>query len=419
MTAVLVAVLLGLFLLRAAAALLNLRAQPPEPPAAFAAEIDPARHATSLAYTRAKTLAGLLEDAALLAVFLAFWLGGGFAWLHGWSESWGLGPLATGLAVISLLLLAQWLLALPFDLHHTFVTEQRFGFNRTDGRTYALDQVKSLALGALLGLPVLAAILAIFRAVPQAWLWAWLLVSAWSLAVAFLAPSLILPMFNKFKPLEPGALSEGIAALAARCGFPLAGVFVMDGSKRSAKANAFFTGFGRHRRIALFDTLVERHGTGELLAVLAHEIGHFKKRHIWQQIAVSLASTGLMFLLLDLCLHRAPLYAVFGLAVDPQAPPLHFGLVFFLVVFKPVQQLLAVARNALSRRHEFEADAFAAQATGQPADLILALRRLSADNLSNLTPHPLLVWLDYTHPPVLERLVALEKLAAAHSSNSG
>lgn len=406
----LLCILLGMYVLRTTATVLNLRALSPAIPPEFAGTLDPAAYARSQDYSRVKERAGLVEDAATLAAFLVFWLAGGFAWLHGWTAGLGLGPVATGLVAVTVLVVLQWLVGLPFDLHHTFVIEERFGFNRTAPATYVLDQLKAAGLGIVFGLPLLAAILWILREVPNAWLWAWATVAVWSLFLTFIAPSVIMPLFNKFTPLADGPLRSGIDALARRCGFPLAGVSVMDGSKRSSKANAFFTGFGRHRRIALFDTLVERHDTDELLAVLAHEIGHFKKHHIWQQMAGGLAMTFVLFLLLGWVLRLPPLYEAFGLEIDPAHPPVHFGLVFFLVFFRPMQELMSVARYALSRKHEFEADAFASEATGGGRDLAKALRRLSTDSLSNLTPHPLEVWLHHTHPPVVLRLRALAAL---------
>jgi len=409
----LLAVTLGLHALHLAASALNQRALRTDVPPAFRDRIDSAQYSRSQAYTRAKSGFGMVESSLMLAVLLLFWTAGGFAWLNDLTTSWGFGPLVTGLLTLGLLGLARWLLGLPFEIHYTFGIEERFGFNRTTPATFIADQVKSLLLGALLGLPVLALVLWFFLSLSNAWLWAWLAVSAWSLFITFLSPSLIFPLFNKFTPLDDGELKQGVEAMAAKCGFPLGGIFVIDGSRRSSKANAYFSGFGRNRRIALYDTLIARHGTNELLAVLAHEIGHFKLRHIWKQVGIAMVSLGLMFWLLGVCLGWPALYGAFGIETDGGQLPVHLGFVFFSVLYRPVSLLLGIAANALSRRHEFEADAFASATTGQPADLSEALVRLSIDGASNLTPHPLMVWLDYSHPPVVERLAALETTGTA------
>lgn len=409
MIAVLVVIVLGMFLLRATASWLNWRNLIPSLPEEFTGFIDPMDYLRSQDYTRAKILAGMIEESFSLLVFLGFWLAGGFAWLYSWSQSRGLAAVPTGVLVIGLLYLGKWLLDLPFEIHRTFGTEARFGFNRTSPRTFVLDQIKGMLFAAGLGLPVLAGLLAIFARIADAWLWGWLGISAIALLLSFLAPSLILPMFNKFEPMPAGPLRAAIEELANHCGFPLGGLFVMDGSKRSTKANAFFTGFGKNRRIAMFDTLINAHPIDELVAVLAHEIGHFKCRHIWKHMALGFLANGLLFFLLGMALHAPALYDAFGIHVDGDSLPLHFGLVFFFVLYAPISQLLAIIRNAISRKHEYEADAYAAKVTGSPVPLATALRRLSADSLSNLTPHPLTVWLDHTHPPVTARLRALAK----------
>jgi STE24 endopeptidase len=223
------------------------------------------------------------------------------------------------------------------------------------------------------------------------------------LAGTFVAPRWILPWFNKFTPLEEGELSRGIADLARRCGFPLAEISVMDGSQRSSKANAFFTGFGKTKRIALFDTLVKDHPVPELLAILAHEIGHYRKRHLVTGMAAGIAESALMFGLLGFFLRNEGLHAAFGVA----EPSVSMGLILFGLLYTPVGKVTAVGRGMLSRRHEFEADAYAAEVTGRPEDLVAALQRLTKSSLGNVTPHPFHVFLNHTHPPVVERIRAL------------
>jgi STE24 endopeptidase len=232
------------------------------------------------------------------------------------------------------------------------------------------------------------------------------------LALQFVAPMWIMPLFNKFTPLEDGELRRAILDFAGRVRFPLEGLYVMDGSKRSSKSNAFFTGFGKFKRIALFDTLIKKHTVPELVAVLAHEIGHYKRRHIVKGIAVSILHTGLLLFLLSQFLSTKGLYDAFFI----DTPSVHAGLVLFGMLFAPVEFFLALAMNKLSRKHEFEADRYAAETTGAPGDLVSALRGLSVDNLSHLTPHPLYVVLHHSHPPVIERIRALVPQAATSLS---
>lgn len=398
------AIVVILFHLDLVADLLNLSALSPELPRAFRDTFDEERYQRAREYTGETTRFGILERSVFLAVFLVFWLGGGFGWLDGWSRGWGAGPVVTGLIAIGALFLAGQLLALPFEIYDTFVLEARYGFNRTSVPTFLLDRLKGLLLALILGTPLVAALLHVFNRFEHAWLVAWAVVSGVSLLLSYLAPRLILPLFNRFKPLEDGELKTAIHAMAERCRFPLREVSVMDGSKRSTKSNAFFTGFGRNKRIALFDTLIENHSTDELVAVLAHEIGHFKKRHILQQMVIGILHTGLLFFLLDLFLGNRALFAAFAV----EEPSVHFGFIFFGLLFKPINRLLSVLMAVLSRRNEYQADAFAAEVTGRPESLVRALKRLAADNLANLTPHPFYVFMNYSHPPMIARIRALE-----------
>lgn len=391
--------------------LLNLKALSPELPEEFRDTFDAERYARSQEYTRESARFEIIHSIFSLTVTVAFWNFGGFGWLDELSRRLAPGEIPAGLVFLGLLFLGHTLIHLPFSIYDTFVIEERFGFNRTTPKTFVIDQLKGLGLAAVLGLPLAAGILWIFNHVASAWLWAWGLVAAYQLFVMWVAPSWILPLFNRFTPMPDGPLRQAIHAMARRCGFPLAEISIMDGSKRSTKANAFFTGFGRNKRIALYDTLVEEQTQDELVGVLAHEIGHFKLRHILQRLAVSLLQAGALFYLLGLVIDPAgkfsrELFNAFGVTrISPQV-----GLVLFGLLFAPASRLLGIAANAWSRRHEFEADAFAAQHTGLPEALISALKKLSAKNLSNLTPHPLRVFLDHSHPPTLVRIRALRAL---------
>lgn len=412
----LVLALLLLWNLDFVATLLNLGSLKAELPGEFKDVYNAEKYARSQEYTRANSRFTLISSIVSLTVLLVFWFLGGFAWLDSWTRSLGLGEVATGLIFIGVIFLGNLLLSLPFTIYDTFVLEERFGFNKTTPRTFALDQVKSLVLALLIGAPLLAALLLIFHHIPHAWFWAWLTFSSFVLAVTYLAPSLIMPLFNKFEPMEDGELKDAIYAMAKDCEFPLTEITVMDGSRRSAKSNAFFMGFGKNKKIALYDTLVENQTTEELVAVLAHEIGHFKRRHIIQRIVLSIAQFGVLFFLLGRIIDEdsafaQQLFAAFGIPAEHISP--HAGLIFFGILFSPVSRCLAVLLNAWSRKHEFEADAYAAHAQKTPAHLITALKKLSADNLSNLTPHRLRVVLDYSHPPVLVRINALRALPTA------
>ncbi len=394
----------GLYHLELIATLLNLSALKPEPPERLRATTDPETHERTLEYARVSAKFGVIERSVSLALLLGFWWLGGFSWLDQVVRGWRLSPLQNGLAVFSLIFLARQLVSLPFEIHDTFVVEREFGFNKTSVRTFALDRLKELALLAALGLPLLALLLWLFMNHDRAALYGWLAVSGFSLLLSFIAPRLIMPLFFKFEPLGDAALREKIDALARRLDFPVADVGVVDGSRRSTKANAFFAGFGKTKRIALFDTLLKNHTHDEILAVLAHEIGHCRRRHVAKQIALSLASGALMFALLHFALRDPRLCAAFGIG----RPSIAWGLVFFSIAFQPLNQVLGLVGSHLSRRFEFEADAFAREAMESPRPMVDALTKLSRDHLSNPTPHPFYVFLHYSHPPVLQRVAALE-----------
>ena len=401
------------------ATLLNLGSLKPELPEEFADVFDAEKYAKSQEYTRANSRFSIISSIASLTILLVFWFMAGFGWLDSWTRSLGLGEVTTGLVYIAAIFLGNYLITLPFTIYDTFVLEERFGFNKTTRKVFAVDQIKSLLLTALIGVPLLAGLLFIFHSVPDAWFWAWITFSVFVLAITYLAPSLIMPLFNKFEPMEEGELKDAIYKMAEDCEFPLTEITVMDGSRRSAKSNAFFMGFGKNKKIALYDTLVENHSTEELVAVLAHEIGHFKRKHIIQRIVLSIVQFAVLFYLLGHLINpdstfAQELFAAFGIPAENISP--HAGLIFFGILFSPVSRVLGVLLNAWSRKHEFEADAYAAEAQKSSEHLISALKKLSADNLSNLTPHQLRVVLDYSHPPVLVRINALRALSRSPSS---
>jgi STE24 endopeptidase len=407
-----IAALTGLLVVEAVnwtARLLNLRALRPDLPPEFADVYDGEAYRRSQEYTRVNTRFHFVESMFDLAVLLAFWFAGGFGWLDELVRSWGLGPIWTGLLFFLILAVARGVLGLPFSLYAVFVIEERFGFNRTTRGTFVLDLLKGLAVGAVIGIPLAVGFLALFEyAGPFAWVYAWVAVIAFSFLMQILAPALIMPLFNKFTPLADGELRDAILGYARRVDFPLDGVFTIDASRRSSKGNAFFTGFGKRKRIALFDTLIERHSTEELVAVLAHEVGHYKKRHVLIGTMVSALETGLFLGLFSLLLDQTALFTAFG--VD--TPAVWTGVIFAAILLQPLELVLSVGGAALSRRHEWQADGFAVATTGRGDLLASGLKRLSKDNLGNLTPHPFYVFLNYSHPPTLERVKALEAASA-------
>lgn len=404
---IILATLLVDFVLNAVADWLNLRHTQATLPEEFRDVYDSERYRTARQYLQVNTRFGWVVSAVNLAALLVFWFGHGFAFLEGLVRSWDVGVIAAGLGYIGILAALAGVLSLPFRLYRTFVIEERFGFNRTTVKTFIQDQLKALGLSILLGGPLLAAVLAFFQyAGGQAWLLCWLAVTLYMLFVQFIAPTWILPLFNKFSPLEDSELRDAIVDYARSIDFPLQNIFVMDGSRRSSKSNAFFTGFGNHKRIVLFDTLIANHTVSELVAVLAHEMGHYKKRHVYIGLAAGILQTGLMFYLLSFFIEYRTLFEAFFI----RQPSVYAGLVFFALLYTPLDFFLGMAMRVLSRRHEYEADRFSVRTTHRPRAMIAALKKLSVHNLGTLTPHPFYVFLNYSHPPVLARIRAIDRM---------
>lgn len=386
---------------------LNLKSLSKSIPEEFEGVYDVETYAKSQEYTRVNTRFGFVSGTFDLILLLIFWFAGGFNWLDQWARSFELGVIGTGLIFIGVLVVAKMIISMPFSIYSTFVIEERFGFNKTTVKTFITDVGKGLMLSLVLGMPLLAGIIAFFEfGGAWAWFYAWMGVTAFSLIMQYIAPTWIMPLFNKFEPLEEGELREAIESYAERVDFPLQDVFVMDGSRRSSKSNAFFTGFGKNKRIALFDTLIENHTTEELVAVLAHEIGHYKKKHIVKNMGISILHTGVMFALLSIFLQVPALFDAFYM--DQMS--VYAGLLFFGLLYSPIETVLGIVMQMLSRKHEYEADEFAAKTTEQPEEMVNVLKKLSKDNLSNLTPHPFYVFLNYSHPPVLQRIRAIRLL---------
>lgn len=384
-------------------------------PPAFAERIALAAHQKAADYTIIKTRFGMLEMALGAAVLLGWTVLGGLDALNQWLLSvLGVGMLQQ-LALLAVFALISGLIDLPATLYQTFVIEQRFGFNQMTWRLWLADLLKSTLVGALLGLPIAAMILWLMGAAgPLWWLWSWALWMGFNLLLMVVFPTFIAPLFNKFQPLQDEALKARVMALMQRCGFSAKGLFVMDGSRRSAHANAYFTGFGAAKRVVFYDTLLRQLTPSEVEAVLAHELGHFKHRHILKRMALLFALSLAGFALLGWLATQAWFYTGLGVRPSlsvlvsnvPATPNDALALLLFLLVVPVFTVFLAPLFAQLSRRDEFQADAYAmAQTSG--ADLASALLKLYEDNASTLTPDPVYVKFSYSHPPASERLARM------------
>ena len=376
-------------------------------PAAFAGRFSLADHQLAADYTQARVRLSQIAAIVDTLLLLALTLGGGIAWLQSAVSYWlPAGGIAQGVALFVAVLAISGAVGLPSTLYSTFVIEARFGFNRMPLGLFILDQIKGIVVGLVLGIPLLALVLWLFVAAgSQWWLWTWLVWSGFSLAMMWLFPTVIAPVFNRFEPLQDGELKQRIDALLARCGFRSSGVFVIDGSKRSSHGNAYFTGFGAAKRIVFYDTLIRQLDPDEIEAVLAHELGHFRLRHVAKRITVTL---GLALVLLWILGGLATLPAFYaGLGVPTPSPAA--ALLLFMLVVPELTFPFTPLASWSSRQHEFEADAFAA-GHASAACLVSALTKLYRDNASTLTPDPLYSAFYDSHPPAAIRIRALENL---------
>jgi len=383
-------------------------------PAPFASTITAAAHQKAADYTIAKARFGLIELAVGAVLLLGWTLLGGLNALNQALLAWLGGGMLQQLALLLAFVVIGGLIDLPATLYQTFVIEERFGFNKMTLKLWLADALKSSLVGALIGLPIAALILWLMGAAGSLWwLWAWSVWMGFNLLLLMVYPTFIAPMFNKFKPLEDETLKARVTALMQRCGFAAKGLFVMDGSKRSAHANAYFTGFGAAKRVVFYDTLLAKLSPGEVDAVLAHELGHFKHKHIIQRIATMFALSLVGFALLGWLSHQVWFYTGLGVMPDLNgAPNDALALLLFLMAVPLFSFFVSPLSAQLSRKHEFQADAYAvAQTSG--ADLSAALLKLYEDNASTLTPDPVFVKFYYSHPPASERLARMTQGALA------
>ena len=401
-------IIVGDYLLNAVVETANVRYAKSDVPAEYEDYYDAAQYRKSQDYLKENTRFELVTDTIITPITIVFILVGGFNFVDGIARSFGLTPIPTGLVFAGVLLLTFQAITIPFSAYGTFVIEEKYGFNRTTPKTFVLDILKGWLLAGVIGGTVFSVILWLFNTAGNwAWVYCWVVVVLFQIVLLFLAPVIIFPLFNKFYPLEDGELKTAIEDYARSQDFKMRGIFKMDASKRSTKSNAFFTGFGRFRRIVLFDTLIDRHTVDELVSVLAHEMGHYKKKHILKSILISVMTTGLVFFVLSLFINNKGLFSAFKM----QDTSIYASLFFFAFLYAPINLVISVFGNVLSRRHEYEADAYAVATFRKPESMISALKKLTVDNLSNLTPHPLKVFLSYRHPPVLERIRAIRSLS--------
>lgn len=401
-------IIIGSYLIDTMVETVNVRHAKTSLPEEYAGYYDAEKYRKAQGYLKENTLFKIITDTITTPIVVAFMLFGGFNLVDQFARSLGLGSIPTGLIFAGVLLFACQIISLPFSVYRTFVIEEKYGFNRTTVKTFITDMLKSWLLGAIIGGVLFSIILWLFeKAGSWAWAYCWGVAVLFQVVIIFIAPVVILPLFNKFYPLEEGELKSAIEDYAESQNFRMKGVFKMDASKRSTKSNAFFTGFGSSRRVVLFDTLIKRHTLDELVSVVAHEMGHYKKKHIVKSIFISIITTGLIFFLLSFFIENERLFSAFKM----QNTSVYASLVFFAFVYGPVNMVTSIFSNILSRRHEYEADSYAVLTYGKPQSMISALKKLTVDNLVNLTPHPLKVFLTYSHPPILERIKAIRKMS--------
>lgn len=402
---IILAIIGGSYLLSLVIELLNIKALKVHLDKEFEGFYDAAKYEKSQEYLKENTYFNLIQGGIFMLITLFLILSGGFNYIDQLVRGLSLSQIPTGLIFTAILFLGMQVFSLPFSIYHTFVIEKKYGFNRMKPRTFITDLLKSWALTFLIGGIIFSAVIWFFlKTGSWAWAWCWIAVTIFQLFLLFIAPVAIMPLFNKFKPLENGELKQAINDYARSQKFKMKGIYTMDGSRRSAKSNAFFTGFGSYRRIVLFDTLIKDHTTTELVSILAHEMGHYKKGHIRRLITQSILTTGLMFFILSIFIKSPQLFSAFKM----QEISVYAGLFFFGFLYAPISMLISIFTNFFSRKYEYQADQYAISTYPKPEAFVLALKRLSVSNLSNLTPHPLKVFLDYTHPPVLKRIEAIK-----------
>jgi STE24 endopeptidase len=392
------------YILSTVSSVLNMNSITEDVPDGFQGHYDEEKYAKSQAYLKDNTRFGLLSSTFSLGLMLIVIHTGLFGILDHIVRAQTVHPILAGLLFFGIIFIINDMINLPFSLYGTFVIEEKYGFNKTTAKTFMLDKLKGYALTVILGSVVIGPILYFFNTYGEnGWWIAWGLITAFMIAVQPLFVHVIAPMFNKFTPLEEGELRTTIESFAEKVNFPIARIDMMDGSRRSAHSNAYFSGFGKWRRIALFDTLLEKHSTEEIVSVVAHEVGHYKKKHIIFGTILGIIETGIMLFIFNLLMNDPALFAVFGV----ENVSVYGGLIFFGMLYSPVSLVTSIFTTALSRKNEYEADTYSLENTQNKEALVSMLKGLAANNLSHLTPHPLMVFLSYSHPPIMDRIAAV------------
>lgn len=359
-------------------------------------------------YEHAKTKINLWVSTVGFAFIMVLLFSGGYGILDAWICGFGFNPIVSGLLFFGILFLASEILSIPFEWYNTFVIEEQFGFNKMTPKIFVLDKIKSWLIAAVIGGGLLAGLMwfiSMFGA--SFWIFAWIAVSIFLIFINMFYSTLIVPLFNKQTPLEDGELKDAIFAFSQKAGFALDNIYVIDGSKRSTKANAYFSGLGSKKRIVLYDTLIQELTTEEIVAVLAHEIGHYKKKHTYMMLCASVLQMGFILALFGAFMSETALPEVLGIAYQPEK--MYASFYVFTILFTPISFCIGLAVNALSRRNEYQADRFSAE-NYSAKELESALKKLSKSSLSNLTPHRWYVICYYSHPTLYQRIVALRKI---------
>jgi STE24 endopeptidase len=395
--------------------LLNLKNISNTIPQGFENFFDKAKYTNAQSYLKNNTKFAILSSTFFLILQITFILAGGINYVNSLASYFKAGTVLTGLIFAGILYLICEIIALPFSAYSTFVIEEKFGFNKMNRKIFITDFIKSFIIKGIIYGIIFSVTVWLFSSIKHyAWLYVFITITIFELFVTFIYPIVIMPLFNKYTPLEDGELKKSVEKYAKKESFKMKGLFKVDNSKRSTKSNAFFIGFGKSKRIVLFDTLIQKHTVQELTSILAHEVAHFKLRHIIKQMIFSFVSMGTMLLILSIFIKKPWLYKAFLL----DTRPIYAGIIFFTFLYTPISLALSTVSNCLSRKYEYEADIYAVTTYKHPRDMINALKKLSVDNLSNLTPHKLKVFLKYSHPPILDRINAIKHLGEINGKTS-